>query len=560
MKNKKRSPVQVVSRSKPGNVGSNATPKNVRMRGGSKSARTSPTRDATSTVRVRSSREEAPRDLTPRLISARSFVSGAKSLKAQPLIVVSLPVWNTPKDLFERALRSILNQSYPHVVVLVSSDGESTPSFEGSSLLKDPRVVTHRTENNYGPYFHHHVAWASCPQADLFALQDSDDVSSPTRFARQLDGLRRFRADAAFCAVVEHRTNGRRAVAEPFPKPLTSALRHPLDHFWLVRRDFIQALGGYYLGTRVGADSLLTSLALKFGRCVATPTSEYHRYSRVDSLTQSKATGHASKMRAAAREKLQGLWGRTRPLKTASQVRAHLDASRSPMESLYIERAVERLAPKMEAAAVAALAMKPQSTPASASADSELQAALSHAKFSTWSITKGCAEALYADVARHRSRSIVDFGSGVSTLVFALHAKRTGAKVVSLEADEKWLRVTDKALRAAGLREHVTLLHAPLKDATRHRISRRTYQFEFAVGAPYDFVFIDGPPESVGRHGTLPSVALHMAPEWHGWLHDGARPGERECVALWTKYLPLKFSSRLSFAEDDRGVLKLSSR
>lgn len=498
------------------------------------------------------------------LITKRSFLSGPKTLPDNPLVVVSIPVWKTPRNLFERALKSILNQHHSNLVVLVSSDGEDTASFADSSLIDDPRVVTNRTERNWGPYFHHHVAWKS-GAAPLFALQDSDDVSAPDRFTTQLSGLRAHRGDAAFPTVIEHR-NGRRGLIKPKSSGVGADLRHPLDHFWLVRSDLIEAFGGYYVGTRMGADSLLTSLAVRFARCVATPSATYHRYARPNSLTQHQATGHQSSQRKQAKVKLQAMWTSARKVTTPDQLQRIISAGRSKEVEAAIELSVARVSPKLaEAAEAAARKVATPSVPAASRAvkaplDQDLERVLDKAKFTDWSITRACAVKLYQEVQRLGSKSIVDFGSGVSTLVFALHAKRTGAKVVSLEADKKWLDITASTLRELGLEEQVRLIHAPLKEATRHKISRATYHFDFQVGAPYDFAFIDGPPERIGRHGTLPSIAAHMDDKWAVWLHDGARPGERKCVALWSKYLPLTFSASLSFAEDNRGVFKLTSR
>lgn len=555
----KRSHVTIVRRR---SAGGNATPTNV------KSVRTTRGRGSTGrTITERSSepgdhagvhvrRERRRQGGPPKLLTSRSFIQ-AKPIPSNPLIAVSLPVWNTPRALFERALSSILNQTHTNVVVLVASDGEKRPSYAGSKLIEDPRVVTYHSPTNYGPYFHHHLAWAASG-APLFAVQDSDDASGSTRFEELLAAMRKHRADAAFPSVVEHRVGGRTSTVFPDSAAVGPALRHPLDHFWLVRSDLIEALGGYYTGTRMGADSLLTSMAVKLGRCVGVPDAKYHRYSREDSLTQHANTGHRSAQRAEAKKKLQGLWTQARSMSQPSQTQALLKNARGPERDRALAKAIEHLRPQM-AAAVAAAAKK-SAAQAPVSAPGDLHRVLSAAKFTDWSITRECAIALYREVVRLKSRSIIDFGSGVSTLVFALHAKQTGAKVVSLEADKKWLDITAASLRQLGLAEYVTLIHAPLKDATRYKIARATYHFDFGVGAPYDFVFIDGPPERVGRHGTLPSIAAHLDTEWHAWVHDGARPGERQCVSLWSKHLPVDFSSQLSFAEDKRGVLKLASQ
>jgi len=487
---------------------------------------------------------------TSSLLTSKSIVS-PRDGELGDLVAVSIPVWKTPLDVFERALASILNQTHKNIVVLVSSDGEDSPSYLGSKLINDPRVVTFRSPENHGPYWYHHIAWMASG-APFFAVQDADDVSDPNRIAELLRGVREYSADVAFPSVVDHRSDGSVSTIVPSQDRavIGRELRHPMDHFWLVRSSFIKAIGGYYCGTKMGADSLLTSMAVMLGRCVAVPSARYHRYSRDGSLTRHPDTGHRSKQRDYAKRKLQGIWDLVRRCDRQSQVQEAISVARGEVENMAILEAVQGLRSAMSSAS------KTQHRSSGGKLDEVLDAAC----FTDWSITRQCAVELYNEVKRLNSRSIIDFGSGVSTLVFALYASETGAKVVSLETDKKWMEVTSSSLRKLGLIDHVSLIHAPLRNMTHHKISNRSYDFDFGVGKLYDFAFIDGPPESVGRHGTLPSIANHLAPNWHAWLHDGARPGERECVALWSKNLPVQFSSRISFAEDSRGVFKLSSQ
>ena len=489
------------------------------------------------------------------------------SLSAKPVVVVSLPVYKTPYHLFERALSSILEQHEVVVIVLVSFDGVSDHDYRTSPLLKDPRVVSWSSTSNQGPYFHHHVALL-CSPTSLFAVQDSDDVSASDRLALLEREIRSKRADAAFASVVEHQ--GRR-VFEPKLNTTSSdkiaatgGLVHRLDHFGLYRTDFLSTLG-YYFGTHMGADTLLVNLAVRFGRCVAVPRAKYHRHLRAGSLTTAKSTGRNSAARAKAGTELRETWNAVRSLEEAESVASVLNRTRIA-QAQEIQRAVSSLKPRMEiAAAKASTKRSARAQPASLPGRSRLDLALGQAPYSDWSITQQCARALFNWIFTKRPGSVVDFGSGVSTIVLGAYARlcheqsKSIVRVLTLEHDLRHLNTTRAALAAAGLSEFVTLVHAPLAETLRHGISHVTYQFDFGMQAPYDFVFIDGPPQAVGRLGTLPSVIDHCADSWTCWLHDGFRDDERRIVAQWSKLLPRKFGFTVTGDHDSRGVTILES-
>lgn len=523
-------------------------------------------------------RESTSDHLSPTLDHAASspvvFSTGLPSLSkadiplpADPVVLVSLPVFNTPVDLFERALSSILSQSGVAVAVLVSFDGGDDELLRNSDLLRDPRVVTHSYSANHGPYFCHHVALLSSP-APFFAIQDSDDFSAPNRFALLEAALRSLRADAAFPSVVEHFGDrcAETAMNAPSSEEVSTrtTIRHVADHFGLYRSDFLRQLG-YYFGTRMGADTLLVNMTIRYGRCIAVPQAKYHRCHREDSLTRASATGYQSAARVQAISDLQQTWNAVRSVEDARTVCQTLEHTRNAAASA-IQCAVsclkDRVLWAVEEAQQNASAISAGEAPVSPELE-QLDLVLSHAEFSDWSISRKCACALFDHLMVERPVSVVDFGSGVTSLVFGAYAKvlreqsGTTVRVLSLDHDAIHLARTKTAIETAGLSRYVALVHAPLADATRYQIRHATYQFDFAMLAPFDFVFVDGPPGSVGRHGTLPSVVEHLAETWTCWLHDGFRADERSIVAQWSKLLPRKFRFQITGEYDARGVTVL---
>jgi predicted O-methyltransferase YrrM len=156
---------------------------------------------------------------------------------------------------------------------------------------------------------------------------------------------------------------------------------------------------------------------------------------------------------------------------------------------------------------------------------------------------------LWQTLHRRRPKSILEFGSGLSTTIFAAYAKEhTGSdsqapRITSIDHDAQWLEQSRSRLDQHGLGGPVTLAHAPLTEYSSAVGAISTYN-EAAVAAAtaghtYDFCFIDGPPgpQSGGRVSTLPSVAESLLSGAAVLLDDSLRPNERQALETWkSKY------------------------
>lgn len=492
-------------------------------------------------------REEAPKNVRKgrtRTLSVRgarpatsknSTRMGKEKLSKQklhlfPSVTVSVAVRHVKKELLERAVESVLQQSYSNVLVIVTSDGEEIPSWEGCSFVSDPRVVCWKTTKRMGPYFIHELARRAGGNP-LFAVQDSDDWSDRQRLEKLIQALQESDVDAAVPSVVRHE-QGRTSVVSPTPAKLVGKFRHRLDHFWVVRDEALDVFGGYWVGTFMGADTLLTNLLLDHGALVGVPAAVYHRHVRKGSLTTAKDTGFGSAARQKAANKLSQLY-------RDGLVAVQEEARKSTNSPVFLENFQ----------ILKGLLNKPDAD--------DIEVVLSAFPFTAWSVSRTCAVALFRHCMVHKPKLIVDFGSGASTLAFALYAAKEGAKVISLEHDESFCETTRKALCEAGLEAHVDLQVAPLVPVSSGPFRGLGYRFVLDQGEKVDFAFIDGPPEKIGRMMTFPLLQDHLSPTWVVWLHDALRPGERKAVSAWSKVYG-SFKVELSTVEDSRGVYKLS--
>jgi predicted O-methyltransferase YrrM len=181
---------------------------------------------------------------------------------------------------------------------------------------------------------------------------------------------------------------------------------------------------------------------------------------------------------------------------------------------------------------------------ASLGADHWLRPAMD--RVSGWSISPMTLLLLGRFLEDRRPTRIVEFGGGVSTLAFATHASREAkagrvSSVISFEHDADWLDKTRAMLDEFGLAEHVEFVHAPLAEATVYGRRQVAYAppvgFDTTMsgGPGIDLVFIDGPPGTTGRLGSLAVVEPYLADGAMILLDDAFREGERRAWATWRR-------------------------
>jgi hypothetical protein len=124
---------------------------------------------------------------------------------------------------------------------------------------------------------------------------------------------------------------------------------------------------------------------------------------------------------------------------------------------------------------------------------------------------------------------ILECGSGLTTLVLATIAKRTGSAIWTLEDDSSWLRVVDAAVQRFDLEANVRLARL------------RSYgEFEWYDTATlqlpsFALAVCDGPSGRTrgGRYGLLPVLGENLSTGCTILFDDAARPGEQDVIRRW---------------------------
>lgn len=149
-------------------------------------------------------------------------------------------------------------------------------------------------------------------------------------------------------------------------------------------------------------------------------------------------------------------------------------------------------------------------------------------------------------ILAERPVSVVELGSGTSTICMAYALERVGAgTLVAVDHDRNFADRTRAEVHAHGLSDRVRVVHAPLTELDQTAEAQAWYDLEQDVLPDrIDLLFIDGPPRRSGnwaRYPALPVLRGRLGPESLVVLDDGFRRAEREIVERWTEeYRPAR--------------------
>ncbi|NJL48403.1 MAG: glycosyltransferase family 2 protein [Leptolyngbyaceae cyanobacterium SM2_5_2] len=96
-----------------------------------------------------------------------------------PVVSVIIPAYNT-EDYIERAVRSVLEQSFQELEVVVVDDASTDRTYEVVKAIDDPRVKLFKNEKNSGAGATRNRAIQES-QGEWIAVLDSDDWYAPQR-------------------------------------------------------------------------------------------------------------------------------------------------------------------------------------------------------------------------------------------------------------------------------------------------------------------------------------------------------------------------------------------
>ncbi len=141
------------------------------------------------------------------------------------------------------------------------------------------------------------------------------------------------------------------------------------------------------------------------------------------------------------------------------------------------------------------------------------------------------------------SRTVVELGSGTSSVVIAASLRRAGGgRLCSLEHEPEHAQRTRAELDAHGLAGIATVVDAPLTDLTVEGRPWRWYGVPMELmPTDIDVLFVDGPPAAtwdLARYPALPLFVDRLSPSAAVFVDDGVRRDEQRMVELWAREYP----------------------
>ncbi|MER8423312.1 class I SAM-dependent methyltransferase [Mesorhizobium sp. M1403] len=188
---------------------------------------------------------------------------------------------------------------------------------------------------------------------------------------------------------------------------------------------------------------------------------------------------------------------------------------------------------------------------------------LPYLPWSDASLLPSALQVVLNEIEINSRKTIVEFGSGISTIYIAKVLSRVGGRIVSFESDVEWATFVEDRLSALNLSEFVSVVRAPLGPSKLSRNNLNWYDQGIVASAledlSIDCVLIDGPPAyevgyEMARYPALPALKEHLAQDYVVFLDDIHRAGEQKILQLWSDQFGIKFLRYFSKGNISRGV------
>lgn len=93
-------------------------------------------------------------------------------------------VYNTPQRFLLEAVKSIIDQTYKNIELIIVDDCSSNELFN-DAIFKNKKIKIIRNKENHGPSYSRNRA-LTISNGEYIAIMDSDDISLPTRIEKQV--------------------------------------------------------------------------------------------------------------------------------------------------------------------------------------------------------------------------------------------------------------------------------------------------------------------------------------------------------------------------------------
>jgi len=149
----------------------------------------------------------------------------------------------------------------------------------------------------------------------------------------------------------------------------------------------------------------------------------------------------------------------------------------------------------------------------------------------------------------------MECGSGLTTILLAIIANKTGSKLMSIENSPEWAKKVDRVIKKMNLKS-VDLHITPIKEYVKfswYDISSLDLTKKFKL------IICDGPPAQTkgGRYGLVPIMLDFFNENTIILMDDTHRLEERKIIESWKKLI--QFTEEYIDEGDRHAILKVSS-
>lgn len=177
-----------------------------------------------------------------------------------------------------------------------------------------------------------------------------------------------------------------------------------------------------------------------------------------------------------------------------------------------------------------------------------------------WRVTADYAHNLLINLLE-RKGSVIDIGSGISTIILGYAVKQNGSgKVIALEHSKEYFEKSKNLIHSHNLQNICEIYYCPLKEYEINGNKWLWYDVS-NIEFPNDIsiVSVDGPPgstQSLARYPAIPILQNHLNKKTLIFIDDGNRKDETEIANLWSK----EFDYNLQTVTLGKGWIELSSK
>ena len=176
-----------------------------------------------------------------------------------------------------------------------------------------------------------------------------------------------------------------------------------------------------------------------------------------------------------------------------------------------------------------------------------------------WRVSSDYAHATLSSLIEKGEGSVIDVGSGITSLLFGYGVKKNGSgKVIALEHSKEYFEKSKAMIKLHQLEDYCELYYCPLKEYDLN--GKKWLWYDIAnVDFPDNITLIsvDGPPggtQYMARYPVIPIMEKYLNKNTLIYLDDSNREEEKLSVEKWVR----EFSLKNDFFKSDRGYFVLS--